>query len=124
MHVISDFFWVFLTKKVHILPFNKEHISLVSRQGNSSSHQRVYVHKVSLAFIRRWRTNLIKMQELCSLAGDWMKAKPIIVTIQFNTTNLEMEEDKGAALSIVSEVITIPCGLQLKQHDMHREAAP
>ena len=44
------------------------------------------------------------------LAGDWMKAKPIIFTIQFNSTNLEMEEDKDVALSIVSKVITIPCG--------------
>ena len=61
---------------------------------------------------------------LFTLAGDWMKAKPIIITIQSNTTNLEMEEDKDAALSIVSEVITIPCGHQLKQHHMHREAAP
>ena len=61
---------------------------------------------------------------LFNFAEVWMKAKPIIVTIQFNTTNLEMEEDKGAALSIVSEVITIPCGHQLKQHDMHREAVP
>ena len=58
------------------------------------------------------------------LAGYWMKAKPIIATIQFNTTNLEIEEDKDAALSIVSDVITIPCGHQRKQHHMYREAAP
>ena len=45
---------------------------------------------------------LLKLQET--------RSKPLVVTVKLNKAETEMEVDRGASLSLISEKTFIPCG--------------